>query len=88
MGKVIISEVFRHPSQAEMPSFPARADDGFRPYVKDSMLKYELDDDEDEGDELGYHSEWVEEIEPLLDHVPSAEKAPPEVENEMTDMST
>jgi tetratricopeptide (TPR) repeat protein len=45
-GRVIIKETFQHPSQAGRPSFPSRASDGFRAYIKDSMLKYELDEEE------------------------------------------
>ncbi len=56
-GKVMIKEVFQHPSQAGRPSFPARATDDFRPYVKNSLLRYELEDDE-EGLEDEYPGEW------------------------------
>jgi len=59
-GKVMIKEVFQHPSQAGRPSFPARAADGFRPYVKDSMMKYEREDDE-EGLEEEYPGEFEKE---------------------------
>jgi len=50
-GKVMIREMYQHPSQAGKTSFPARANDEFRSYVKDSMLKYELEDDEDTFDD-------------------------------------
>lgn len=56
-GKVMIKEVFQHPSQAGRPSFPARTTDDFRPYVKNSMLRYELEEDE-EGLEDEYPGEW------------------------------
>lgn len=55
-GQVMIKEVYQHPSQAGRPSFPARASDDFRPYVRGSMLKYEIEEDE-EGEE-GYSGEW------------------------------
>lgn len=62
--KIIITEIFQHPSQAGRPSFPAKRYDGFRSYVKDSVLKYELD--EEEGlEDIDYHLEWEEELEPL-----------------------
>lgn len=62
--KIIITEVFQHPSQAGRPSFLAKGYDGFRSYVKDSVLKYELD--EEEGlEDIDYHLEWEEEPEPL-----------------------
>ncbi len=62
--KVIIKEVFQHPSQAGLPSFPAQDYSGFRAYIKDSILKYELDD-EDGVDDGSYHLEWSEEAETL-----------------------
>lgn len=55
-SRVIIKEVFQDPSQAGRPSFPLRAADSFRPYIKDSVLKYELEDEEEGG-------EWDEEVE-------------------------
>jgi len=66
--KIIITEIFQHPSQAGRPSFPARGYDGFRSYVKDSVLKYELD--EEEGlEDLDYHLEWEDELEPLREGI-------------------
>jgi hypothetical protein len=70
--KVMIKEVFQHPSQAGRPSFPARAADGFRPYVRDSMLKYEREDDE-EGLEEEYPGE-LEKEEPVPEEVTSLEE--------------
>ncbi len=67
--RVIIKETFQHPSQAGRPSFPAKAFDGFRPYVKDSILKYELEEEE-AFEEREYPLEWEEEIEPLAEGVP------------------
>jgi tetratricopeptide (TPR) repeat protein len=46
-GKVMIKEVYQHPSQAGRPSFPARVTDDFRPYVKNTVLRYELEDEEE-----------------------------------------
>jgi tetratricopeptide (TPR) repeat protein len=61
-GKVMIKEVYRHPSQAGRPSFPTRVADDFRPYVKNTVLRYELEDDEEGfGEDAG---EWEGE-EPL-----------------------
>jgi len=67
-GKVMIKEVYKHPSQAGRPSFPARAADDFRPYVKNMMLKYGLEEDE-EAFEDDYSGEWEKE-EPLREDVP------------------
>lgn len=63
--KVIIMEVFQHPSQAGRPSFPAKSYDGFRSYVKGSILKYELGEDEEVLDESGYPIELEEDAEAL-----------------------
>jgi len=43
---VIIKETFQHPSQAGRPSFPIRETETFRPYIRDTMIKYELEDEE------------------------------------------
>jgi len=46
--RVIIREVYRDPSMGNRASFPmAIPPDQFRAYVKDSLLRYDLDDDED-----------------------------------------
>lgn len=47
---VIIKETFRHPSQANRPSFPPRRIEGFRPYTRESLLKHEAEEDEEEED--------------------------------------
>ena len=46
--RIIIRETFQHPSQAGRVSFPAKGGDTFRSYIKDSVLKYDLDDEDDE----------------------------------------
>ncbi len=66
--KVIIKEIFQHPSQAGRPSFPAKGPADFRPYVRDSILKYELEDEE-AFEEMDYTLELEEEIEPLPEGV-------------------
>jgi hypothetical protein len=55
-GKVIIKETFQHPSQQGRPSFPSRATDSFRPYIKDSLFKYELEEETTEWGEEGIPS--------------------------------
>ncbi|MGE5618375.1 MAG: tetratricopeptide repeat protein [Sphingomonadaceae bacterium] len=46
--KVIIREVYRSPQMAGKVSFPSKAPvEVFRGYIKDSVLKYDLDDEED-----------------------------------------
>ncbi len=51
--KVIIREVYQHPSQAGHPSFPLKDKEGFRPYVRESLLRHRLEEEEfpDEADE-------------------------------------
>jgi hypothetical protein len=44
--KVIIREMFQHPSQAGRLSFSSKGPNGFRSYVRDSILKYELEEEE------------------------------------------
>jgi len=63
--KVVIAEVFQHPSQAGRPSFPAKGYDGFRSYVKGSILKYELGEEEEVLDESGYPIELEESADAL-----------------------
>lgn len=72
-GRVMIKETFQHPSQVGRLSFPARAADDFRPYLKDSLVRYDREEDEetpgeDEGefakeealtDDGAYHEESV-----------------------------
>lgn len=46
--RVIVREVYRDPSMGNRASFPmAIPPDQFRGYVKDSLLRYDLDDDDD-----------------------------------------
>lgn len=66
--KVIIREIFQHPTQAGRPSFPAKGSDGFRSYVRDSILKYELEEEEP-SEEIEYALEPEEEGEPLSEGV-------------------
>ncbi len=50
--RVIIKETFQHPTQVGRLSFPAgKAGDVVRPYTKESMVRADLDDDEDGVDE-------------------------------------
>ena len=74
--RVIIREIYQHPSQAGRVSFPAKGNDStFRSHIKDSVLKYDLDDEEDDsGDEPdfavesgGGTDEAAEEGEPVED---------------------
>lgn len=62
--KVIIKEIFQHPSQAGRPSFPVKGRGDFRPDVRDSILRYEIEEEE-AFDESGYPVDWEEEAETL-----------------------
>ncbi len=54
--RVIIKETFQHPSQAGRLSFPAgKAGDAIRPYTKESLIRADLDEEDDLLDE---HEEW------------------------------
>ncbi len=56
-SRVIIKEIFQHPSQAGKPSFPPVGAEVIRPYTKESLLRYGLDDEaETFGDEQA--DEW------------------------------
>jgi len=63
--RVIIREIFQHPSQVGRLSFPVKDAGSVRPYVKGSMLKHELEETSENGEEeeltleeSGYSLEW------------------------------
>jgi len=53
--KIIIREVYQHPSQAGRLSFPLKEREGFRPYVRESLLRQRAEEEElaEEIDEIG-----------------------------------
>ncbi|MBI4302530.1 MAG: tetratricopeptide repeat protein [Chloroflexi bacterium] len=62
-GRVIIREVFQHPSQAGRISFPPKGADGFRPYVKERLVRHEEEEGTEgakEEEEEDYSSYWEE----------------------------
>jgi tetratricopeptide (TPR) repeat protein len=71
--RLIIRETFQHPSQFGKVSFPAQAGAGgetVRAYIKDTMLRYEQEDEEDfgeDGEEGEYNEEAEEASEPELE---------------------
>jgi hypothetical protein len=65
--KVIITEIYQHPKQVGRPSFPAKINDGFRSYVKGSILKYEIGDEEETYDDSGDVVDTDEDTEVLPD---------------------
>lgn len=63
-GRVIIKETYQHPSQAGRPSFPSTGPEVIRPYIKESILKYGAEDDEEVTEETeGTGEEWEGETE-------------------------
>lgn len=65
--KVIITETYQHPKQIGRPSFPAKTNDGFRSYVKGSILKYEIGEEEEVYDDSGDVVDTDEDTETLPD---------------------
>ncbi len=62
--KVIIREVYKSPSTAGKVSFPSKVPtEVFRGYIKDSVLKYDLDDEEDLGEDADEGIEPSAEVE-------------------------
>jgi tetratricopeptide (TPR) repeat protein len=63
-GRVIIKEVYQHPSQAGRPSFPATGPEVIRPYIKESILKRGTEEEPEITEEVeGGGEEWEEEVE-------------------------
>jgi tetratricopeptide (TPR) repeat protein len=61
--RVIIHETHRDPSMGNRPSFPIKGET-YRGYVRDTLLRYDLEEEEDEDEE-------IEEAEPEADLVAS-----------------
>lgn len=60
--RIIIRETYQDPSQVGRVSFPVKGGDNFRSYIKDSVLKYDLDDEDEDGadeQELAVEGEGV-----------------------------
>jgi hypothetical protein len=55
--RVIVRETYQSAANAGRVSFPSRAETGFRPYIKESVLQYGLDED----DEMEYYEDEAEE---------------------------
>ena len=56
---VIIREVFQHPSQLRIISFPSQSDQ-YRQYPRGALLEFDLPEVEDEEMETAFNSEWEE----------------------------
>lgn len=57
---IIIREVFQHPDQRGMASFPSRGEP-YRPYPQDVLVEFDPLKEEDEGLEAPFNSEWEQE---------------------------
>lgn len=58
--RVIIRETYQAPEMAGRLSFPSRGDTGFRPYIKESILRYGWEEEEEEHAEEEESGEWDE----------------------------
>lgn len=56
--RVIIREIYQHPSQQGRPSFPAVSGETVRPYVKERLVRRGLDDEETAPQEAAEGEEW------------------------------
>jgi tetratricopeptide (TPR) repeat protein len=56
--RVMIRETYQHPSQSGKLAFPPMSSDGFRPYTKESLIHYDLEDEETRDDEHEQSDEW------------------------------
>ncbi|MDE3095957.1 MAG: tetratricopeptide repeat protein [Chloroflexota bacterium] len=70
--RVIIKETFQHPTQVGRLSFPAgKAGEGIRPYTKESMVRSDMDEEDEAVDDT---EEWED-----VDAEPEAEVEPREM---------
>jgi len=56
--RVVVREVYQHPSQQGRPSFPAVGGETVRPYVKDRLVRRELEEEEVAPEEPEEGEEW------------------------------
>lgn len=79
--RIIIRETYQDPSQAGKVSFPSKGPEAatVRPYIKDTLLRYELDEEEEE-EEVFEEPEYGVDVEPEVEEIEPAEE--PEFEEE------
>ena len=63
-GRIIIKETLQSPDNAGRLSFPTTGPEGVRPYTRDGMLRYDLDDEDTDTDTEETEPEWEGEAEP------------------------
>ncbi len=56
-AELIIKEVYRDPSQTRL-SFPATSTEGVRAYTRETLLRYDIDEEEEEADDEGESEDW------------------------------
>jgi tetratricopeptide (TPR) repeat protein len=76
--RVMIKETYQHPSQSGKLSFPPIAADGFRAYTKESLIHYDLEDedlheDEHDGEEWDADGETADGDVPIQQHLRRSE---------------
>jgi Tetratricopeptide repeat len=59
--RIIIREIYQHPSQQGKPSFPVSGGDTFRPYVKERLVRHDLDEEEPSEDLDEEGEDWEHE---------------------------
>lgn len=69
-ARIIIKETYQHPSLTGKLSFPPVGPEGFRPYTKESLIRYDLDDEDVAEEETEPSEEWDGEAEPPEGDVP------------------
>jgi tetratricopeptide (TPR) repeat protein len=57
-ARIIIKETVQSPENAGKLSFPPTAPEGFRPYTKDRLLRYELEDEDTDHEEREAAEDW------------------------------
>jgi tetratricopeptide (TPR) repeat protein len=65
-AEIIIKETFRDPSQKRL-SFPATSIEGVRAYTRESLLRYDTDEEEEEPEEEVENEDWDTEAEDVTD---------------------
>jgi tetratricopeptide (TPR) repeat protein len=79
--RLIIRETYQDPSQAGKVAFPSKGPvaAAFRPYIKDTLVKYELDEEEEETLE---EPEYAVDVEPEMEGAEPMEEAEFEEEDD------
>lgn len=62
-ARIIIKEIRQSPENVGRLSFPATAPGGVRPYTKETLLRYELDDEETDEQDVETGDDWESESE-------------------------